>query len=310
MEHTRIHTENTYECDECNWRFHFDFRVDHPRTWVSMTPENTPATGAQDTFKHPNYCCNTEIENITLSVLCVMDAFPSEDQLTSPPGSEAWKAYHRGGWTKRNSWRKPKKEETRKRTQRRKWEEATRTPATFSCGPVCELLLQPKRTRRPHPQVPHLHLWRLPTHLQDSTRTGLPQRHHARHYTQKTASKASPKMRRWYANGDTKQWWKTSKKNWDRWRDVKDMAARERWAEYWAAWAAQKSLGRRQGKRKEEEKIWHKRGSWSSSRRRQGQRSGLCEIGRRQQYGSTLCTFQKGAQESRRGRETNKLNNR
>ena len=28
----------------------------------------------------------------------------------------------------------------------------------------------------------------------------------------------------------------------DRWRDVKDMAAREKWAEYWAAWAAQKSL--------------------------------------------------------------------
>ena len=28
----------------------------------------------------------------------------------------------------------------------------------------------------------------------------------------------------------------------DRWRDVKDMAARERWAKYWAAWAVQKSL--------------------------------------------------------------------
>ena len=27
----------------------------------------------------------------------------------------------------------------------------------------------------------------------------------------------------------------------DQWRNVKDMAARERWAEYWAAWAAQKS---------------------------------------------------------------------
>ena len=38
----------------------------------SMTPENMPATGARDTFKHLNYCCNTEIENITLSVLCVM----------------------------------------------------------------------------------------------------------------------------------------------------------------------------------------------------------------------------------------------
>ena len=28
----------------------------------------------------------------------------------------------------------------------------------------------------------------------------------------------------------------------DRWRDVKDMAARERWAKYWAAWTAQQSL--------------------------------------------------------------------
>ena len=28
----------------------------------------------------------------------------------------------------------------------------------------------------------------------------------------------------------------------DWWRDVKDMAAREKWAKYWAAWAAQKSL--------------------------------------------------------------------
>ena len=28
----------------------------------------------------------------------------------------------------------------------------------------------------------------------------------------------------------------------DRWRDVKDMAAREKWAKYWAAWAAPKSL--------------------------------------------------------------------
>ena len=28
----------------------------------------------------------------------------------------------------------------------------------------------------------------------------------------------------------------------DQWRDVKDMTAREKWAENWAAWAAQKSL--------------------------------------------------------------------
>ena len=36
----------------------------------------------------------------------------------------------------------------------------------------------------------------------------------------------------------------------DRWRDVKDMAAREKWAEYWAAWAAQKSLDKEKEKGK------------------------------------------------------------
>ena len=36
----------------------------------------------------------------------------------------------------------------------------------------------------------------------------------------------------------------------DWWRDVKDMAARERWAEYWAAWAAQKSLDKEKKKGK------------------------------------------------------------
>ena len=34
----------------------------------------------------------------------------------------------------------------------------------------------------------------------------------------------------------------------DQWRDVKDMAAREKWAEYWAAWAAQKSLDKEKEK--------------------------------------------------------------
>ena len=36
----------------------------------------------------------------------------------------------------------------------------------------------------------------------------------------------------------------------DPWRDVKDMAAREKWAEYWAAWAAQKSLDKEKEKGK------------------------------------------------------------
>ena len=38
----------------------------------------------------------------------------------------------------------------------------------------------------------------------------------------------------------------------DWWRDVKDMAAKEKWAKYWAAWAAQKSLD----EEKEKGKKW------------------------------------------------------
>ena len=34
----------------------------------------------------------------------------------------------------------------------------------------------------------------------------------------------------------------------DRWRDAKDMAAKEKWNEYWAAWAAQKSLDKEKEK--------------------------------------------------------------
>ena len=41
----------------------------------STTPENTHVIGARDIFKHQNYCCNIEIENITLNVVCVMMLF-------------------------------------------------------------------------------------------------------------------------------------------------------------------------------------------------------------------------------------------
>ena len=43
----------------------------------------------------------------------------------------------------------------------------------------------------------------------------------------------------------------------DQWRDVKDMAARERLG----SMGSSEVIGRRQGKRKEKEKIRHKRGS-------------------------------------------------
>ena len=41
----------------------------------STTPENTHVIGARDIFKHQNYCCNIEIKNITLNVVCVMMLF-------------------------------------------------------------------------------------------------------------------------------------------------------------------------------------------------------------------------------------------
>ena len=41
----------------------------------SMTPENTHVIGELDIFKQRNYCCNIEIENITLNVVCVTMLF-------------------------------------------------------------------------------------------------------------------------------------------------------------------------------------------------------------------------------------------
>ena len=41
----------------------------------------------------------------------------------------------------------------------------------------------------------------------------------------------------------------------DQWRDVKDMAAREKWAKYWAAWAAQKSLDKEKEKGKKRKRY-------------------------------------------------------
>ena len=55
-----------------------------------MTPENTHVIGARDIFKQRNYCCNIEIENITLNVVCVMMLFRRPTD--SSPGSETWEA--------------------------------------------------------------------------------------------------------------------------------------------------------------------------------------------------------------------------
>ena len=73
----------------------------------------------------------------------------------------------------------------------------------------------------------------------------------------------------------------------DRWRDVKDMAARERWAKYWAAWAAQKSLDEEKEKGKKR-KYDTKEESEAAAGDDKEKRSGLCTVRRRQQSGSTI----------------------
>ena len=82
MEHTRIPTENTYECDECNWRFTLISELTiHGREF-------------HDTREHACYWCMRYYQTPELllqhrnrehSFECIMcnDAFPSEDQLTA-----------------------------------------------------------------------------------------------------------------------------------------------------------------------------------------------------------------------------------
>ena len=66
-------------------------------------------------------------------------------------------------------------------------------------------------------------------------------------------------MRRWYANGDTKTMVEDQQKELDWWREAKDMAAKEKWDDYWAAWDSSTVTGRRERKRQKEEKTRHKK---------------------------------------------------
>ena len=131
MEHMRIHTENTYECDECNWRFtliseltihgrEFHDSREHACYWCTRYFQ-TPELLLQQRNREHNFessMCN--------------DVFPSEDQLTAhqvvkhgKPITEADEQYEQI--------KQAKETRDKKREQRHKREEVARTPATFSC---------------------------------------------------------------------------------------------------------------------------------------------------------------------------------
>ena len=115
MEHKKIHTENSYECDECNWRFtliseltihgrEFHDTREHACYWCTRYFQ-TPKLLLQHRNREHNFECS----------MC-NNAFPSEDQLTAHQVVKHGKPEQKlmSGESKRG---KPKKEGTRGETK-------------------------------------------------------------------------------------------------------------------------------------------------------------------------------------------------
>ena len=239
MEHTRIHTENSYECDECNWRFaliseltihggEFHDTREHTRHWCTRyfhTPELLLQHGNR---KHNFECC-----------MC-NDAFPSEDQLTAHQVVQHGKPITEvDEWRERMKEAQEKKDKRREQRQRRK--EATSTPATFICNQCVNFFSSQKglddNTCKYHTFICQIcqhvskTLPELDFHggvVHDTTPRELPEAH----------PKDEEMVRGWRDRTMVED----RQKELNRWRDIKDTAAREKWAECWAAGAAQKSL--------------------------------------------------------------------
>ena len=62
-------------------------------------------------------------------------------------------------------------------------------------------------------------------------------------------------MRRWYANGDTKQWWKISKKNWTGGEKQRRWPPKKTGMTIGAAWKAQQSLDEEKEKGKKRKRY-------------------------------------------------------
>ena len=98
------------------------------------------------------------------------DAFPSEDQLTAHQVVKHGKPITEADEQLRANEESPRKEgqEERPKTKKKRGRKYT---SNLQLQPVHEFLLQSERLRRPHMQVPYLHMPDMPTRLQDSART-------------------------------------------------------------------------------------------------------------------------------------------
>ena len=238
-EHTRIHTENTYECDECNWRFTLISELTIHGREFHDTRENT-CYWCTRYFQTPELLLQHRNREHNFECSMCNDAFPSEDQLTAHQVVKHGKPITEED-ERREQLKEAQERRDKKKDQRRKREEATRTPATFSCD-QCVNFFSSQRELDDHIHKYHTFICDICQHISktlpeldfhkdimhDTTPRKLPAKH----------PEDEEMVRKWRH----KTMVEDQQKELDRWRDVKDMAARERWAEYWAAWAAQKSL--------------------------------------------------------------------
>ena len=129
----------------------------------------------------------------------------------------------------------------KKRDQRQRRKEAKSTPATFSSD-QCVNFFSSQKDMDDHTCQYHTLIFQICQHISKT----LPELDFHKDIMHNTTPRKLPvihpedeEMVRGWRH---KMMVEDQQKELDRWRDVKDMAARERWAEYWAAWAAQKLL--------------------------------------------------------------------
>ena len=141
------------------------------------------------------------------------DAFPSDDQLTAHQVVKHGKPITEED-ERREQLREAQERRDKKKDQRCKREEATRTPATFSCD-QCVNFFSSQRELDDHTHKYHTFICEICQHISKTLpELDFHKLHHARHHTKEVASKAPPRRGDGMRMETQKQWWKTSKKNW------------------------------------------------------------------------------------------------
>ena len=137
----------------------------------------------------------------------------------------------------------------KKRDQRQRRKEAASTPATFNCN-QCMNFFSSQKDLDDHTCKYHTFICQICQHVSET----LPELDFHKDIMHDTTSRNLPAIhpedKEMVRSWRHKMMVEDQQKEFDWWRDVKDMAAREKWAEYWAAWAAQKSLDKEKEKGK------------------------------------------------------------